>query len=105
MHVDAERTHIGSVAFAGSVIGRVVPGQVVIGSGRRPPRLSATAEASSSDPAKLWSRSGLIRTQFALPVDVAARAYLMERNRTLWDGLPDGVSVRDVEDNDRQFST
>lgn len=40
--------------------------------------------------------SGLIRAQFALPVHTAARAYLTERNQTLWDGLPDGESVRDV---------
>ncbi|WP_141206942.1 hypothetical protein [Streptomyces griseorubiginosus] len=44
---------------------------------------------------RLWVAERLIRIQFPLPVHDAARAYFLDLNRTVWDGLPDGESVRD----------
>lgn len=42
--------------------------------------------------------------QFPLPVHDAARAYFLDLNRTVWEGLPDGESVRDyLEDNRLAF--
>ncbi|MFE1255220.1 hypothetical protein [Streptomyces fungicidicus] len=49
---------------------------------------------------RLWVAERLIRIQFPLPVHDAARAYFLDLNRTVWEGLPDGDSVRDyLEDN------
>ncbi|CAL9328426.1 hypothetical protein SUDANB23_00024 [Streptomyces sp. enrichment culture] len=44
---------------------------------------------------RLWVAERLIRIQFPLPVHDAARAYFLDLNRTVWEGLPDGESVRD----------
>ncbi|MFD8540384.1 hypothetical protein [Streptomyces rubrogriseus] len=53
---------------------------------------------------KLWVAERLIRIQFPLPVHDAARAYFLDLNRTVWEGLPDGESVRDyLEDNRLAF--
>lgn len=53
---------------------------------------------------KLWVAERLIRVQFPLPVHDAARAYFLDLNRTVWEGLPDGESVRDyLEDNRLAF--
>ncbi|GAX58717.1 hypothetical protein [Streptomyces olivochromogenes] len=49
---------------------------------------------------RLWVAERLIRNQFPLPVHDAARKYFLDLNRTMWEGLPDGESVRDdLEDN------
>lgn len=49
---------------------------------------------------RLWVAERLIRIQFPLPVHDAARAYFLDLNRTVWESLPDGESVRDyLEDN------
>ncbi|MEW1567300.1 hypothetical protein AB0454_30500 [Streptomyces sp. NPDC093509] len=53
---------------------------------------------------RLWVAERLIRIQFPLPVHDAARAYFLDLNRTVWEGLPDGGSVRDhLEDNRLAF--
>lgn len=53
---------------------------------------------------RLWVAERLIRIQFPLPVHDAARAYFLDLNRTVWQGLPDGESVRDyMEDNRLAF--
>jgi hypothetical protein len=53
---------------------------------------------------KLWVAERLIRVQFPLSVHDAARAYFLDLNRTVWEGLPDGESVRDyLEDNRLAF--
>lgn len=53
---------------------------------------------------RLWVAERLIRIQFPLPVHDAARKYFLDLNRTVWEGLPDGESVRDyVEDNRLAF--
>ncbi|MFJ9152674.1 hypothetical protein ACIRP7_32505 [Streptomyces sp. NPDC102270] len=44
---------------------------------------------------RLWVAERLIRVQFPLPVHEAARAYFLDLNRTVWEGLPEGESVRD----------
>ncbi|MFI9220885.1 hypothetical protein [Streptomyces werraensis] len=50
---------------------------------------------------RLWVAERLIRIQFPLPVHDAARAYFLDLNRTVWEGLPDGESVRDYLENNR----
>jgi hypothetical protein len=50
---------------------------------------------------RLWVAERLIRMQFPLPVHDAARAYFLDLNRTVWEGLPDGESVRDYLENNR----
>lgn len=50
---------------------------------------------------KLWVAERLIRVQFPLPVHDAARAYFLDLNRTVWEGLPDGDSVRVYLENNR----
>ncbi|MBD0742240.1 hypothetical protein BG418_12205 [Streptomyces sp. CBMA152] len=53
---------------------------------------------------RLWVAERLLRIQFPLPVHDAARAYFLDLNRTVWEGLPDGESVRDyLEDNRLAF--
>ncbi|WP_413757327.1 hypothetical protein [Streptomyces sp. MMBL 11-3] len=53
---------------------------------------------------RLWVVERLIRIQFPLPVHDAARAYFLDLNRTVWEGLPEGESVRDhLEDNRLAF--
>ncbi|MGW2020458.1 hypothetical protein [Streptomyces sp. NPDC001927] len=53
---------------------------------------------------RLWVAERLVRIQFPLPVHDAARAYFLDLNRTVWEGLPDGESVRDyLEDNRLAF--
>ncbi|KUN00120.1 hypothetical protein AQI95_35775 [Streptomyces yokosukanensis] len=53
---------------------------------------------------RLWVAERLIRIQFPLPVHDAARAYFLDLNRTVWESLPDGESVRDyLEDNRLAF--
>ncbi|MFE3854396.1 hypothetical protein ACFXPN_25065 [Streptomyces griseorubiginosus] len=44
---------------------------------------------------RLWVAERLIRVQFPLPVHEAARAHFLDLNRTVWEGLPEGESVRD----------
>lgn len=44
---------------------------------------------------QLWVAERLIRIQFPLPVHDAARAYFLDLNRVVWDGLSEGESVRD----------
>ncbi|UYQ66806.1 hypothetical protein [Streptomyces peucetius] len=39
---------------------------------------------------RLWVAERLVRIQFPLPVHEAARAYFLDLNRTVWEGLPDG---------------
>ncbi|MGW5464189.1 hypothetical protein [Streptomyces sp. NPDC003996] len=50
---------------------------------------------------RLWVAERLIRIQFPLPVHDAARAYFLDLNRTVWQGLPDGESVRDYLEGNR----
>jgi hypothetical protein len=50
---------------------------------------------------KLWVAERLIRVQFPLPVHDAARAYFLDLNRTVWQGLPVGESVRDYLEANR----
>jgi hypothetical protein len=50
---------------------------------------------------RLWVAERLIRIQFPLSVHDAARAYFLDLNRTVWEGLPDGESVRDFLEGNR----
>jgi hypothetical protein len=50
---------------------------------------------------RLWVAERLIRIQFPLSVYDAARAYFLDLNRTVWEGLPDGESVRDYLEGNR----
>ncbi|MGW4231729.1 hypothetical protein ACWEF9_20950 [Streptomyces sp. NPDC004980] len=53
---------------------------------------------------RLWVAERLIRIQFPLTVHDAARAYFLDLNRTVWEGLPEGEGVRDhLEDNRLAF--
>ncbi|WP_052443266.1 hypothetical protein [Streptacidiphilus neutrinimicus] len=53
---------------------------------------------------RLWVAERLIRIQFPLPVHDAARAYFLDLNRTVWEGLPERENVRDyLEDNRLAF--
>lgn len=54
--------------------------------------------------ARFWVADRLIRIQFPLSVHDAAHAHFLDLNRTVWEGLPDGESVRDyLEDNRLAF--
>ncbi len=50
---------------------------------------------------RLWVAERLIRIQFPLPVHDAARAYFLDLNKTVWEGLPDDASVRDYLEENR----
>lgn len=50
---------------------------------------------------RLWVAERMIRLQFPLPVHDAARAYFLDLNRVVWEGLPDGESVRDYLEGSR----
>lgn len=50
---------------------------------------------------RLWVAERLIRIQFPLPVHDAARAYFLDLNRTVWEGLPAEESVRDYLEGNR----
>jgi hypothetical protein len=50
---------------------------------------------------RLWVAERLIRLQFPLPVHDAARAYFLDLNRAVWEGLPEGESVRDYLEGNR----
>jgi hypothetical protein len=50
---------------------------------------------------RLWVAERLIRLQFPLPVHDAARAYFLDLNRVVWDGLPGDESVRDYLERNR----
>jgi hypothetical protein len=53
---------------------------------------------------RLWVAERMIRLLFPLPVHDAARAYFLDLNRVVWNGLPEGESVRDyLEDNRLAF--
>ncbi|MFD0069120.1 hypothetical protein ACFVJ9_50455, partial [Streptomyces sp. NPDC127574] len=53
---------------------------------------------------RLWVAERLLRIQFPLPVHDAARKDCRDLNRTVWEGLPEGESVRDyLEDNRLAF--
>ena len=45
--------------------------------------------------AGFWVADRLIRIQFPLSVHDAAHAHFLDLNRAVWEGLPDGESVRD----------
>lgn len=54
--------------------------------------------------ARFWVADRLVRIQFPLPVHEAAHAHFLDLNRAVWEGLPDGESVRDyLEDNRLAF--
>ncbi|MFF9155138.1 hypothetical protein ACF1AB_23245 [Streptomyces sp. NPDC014846] len=50
---------------------------------------------------RFWVADRLIRIQFPPPVHDAAHAPFLELNRTVWEGLPDGGSVRDYLEGNR----
>ncbi|HET8661717.1 MAG TPA: hypothetical protein VFM55_22320 [Micromonosporaceae bacterium] len=50
---------------------------------------------------RLWVAERMIRLQLPLPVHDAARAYFLDLNRVVWEGLPDGGSVRDYLEDSR----
>ena len=50
---------------------------------------------------RLWVAERLIRIQFPPAVHDSARAYFLDLNRTVWEGLPDGESVRDYLEHNR----
>jgi len=50
---------------------------------------------------RLWVAERMIRLLFPLPVHDAARAYFLDLNRVVWEGLPSGESVRDYLEANR----
>jgi hypothetical protein len=53
---------------------------------------------------RLWVAERMMRILFPLPVHDAALAYFLDLNRVVWEGLPDGESVRDyLEAHRRDF--
>ncbi|MFD8376651.1 hypothetical protein ACFV2Z_38890 [Streptomyces sp. NPDC059688] len=50
---------------------------------------------------RFWVADRLIRIQFPPPVHDAAHAHFLDLNRTVWEGLPDGESVRDYLEGNR----
>jgi hypothetical protein len=50
---------------------------------------------------RLWVAERMIRVLFPLPVHDAARAYFLDLNRVVWEGLPAGESVRDYLEENR----
>jgi hypothetical protein len=50
---------------------------------------------------RLWVAERMLRLLFPLPVHDAARSYFLHLNRVVWEGLPDGESVRDYLENSR----
>jgi hypothetical protein len=44
---------------------------------------------------RLWIAERMIRVVFPLPVHDAARAYFLDLNRAVWEGLPAGENLRD----------
>lgn len=74
---------------------------------RRPPDWDDTSTwflATQDAMNRLWVAERLIRIQFPLHAYDAARKHFLDLNRTVWEGLPDGESVRDyLEDNRLAF--
>lgn len=50
---------------------------------------------------RLWVSERLIRLLFPLSVHDAARAYFLDLNKVVWQGPPDGESVRDYLEANR----
>ncbi|MBD3578746.1 MULTISPECIES: hypothetical protein [Streptomyces] len=50
---------------------------------------------------RLWVADRLLRIQFPQHVHDAAHAHFLDLNRTVWQGLPDGESVRDYLEGNR----
>ncbi|MFF2024951.1 hypothetical protein ACFVW2_24480 [Streptomyces sp. NPDC058171] len=50
---------------------------------------------------RFWVADRLIRIQFLTPVCDAAHAHFLDLNRAVWEGLPDGESVRDYLEGNR----
>lgn len=50
---------------------------------------------------RLWVAERMIRLHFPLSVHAAARTYFLDLNRVVWQGLPDGASVRDYLEDHR----
>ncbi|MFB8754388.1 hypothetical protein [Streptomyces nigra] len=50
---------------------------------------------------RFWVADRLIRVQFPLPVHDAAHAHFLDLNRAVWEGLPEGESVRDFLEDRR----
>lgn len=50
---------------------------------------------------RFWVADRLIRIQFPAPVHEAAHDHFLDLNRTVWEGLPDGESVRDYLEGNR----
>ncbi|NEY32645.1 hypothetical protein GTU99_10650 [Streptomyces sp. PRKS01-65] len=50
---------------------------------------------------RFWVADRLIRVQFPPPVHEAAHAHFLDLNRTVWEGLPEGESVRDYLEGNR----
>lgn len=50
---------------------------------------------------RVWVSERLIRLMFTLAVHEAARAYFLALNLVVWEGLPDGESVRDYLEANR----
>lgn len=50
---------------------------------------------------RLWVAERMIRLLFPLPVHEAARAYFLDLNRVVWEGLPAGEVVRDYLESNR----
>jgi hypothetical protein len=50
---------------------------------------------------RLWVDERMIRLLFPPPVHDAARAYFLDLNRAVWQGLPAGESVRDFLEANR----
>jgi hypothetical protein len=50
---------------------------------------------------RLWVAERMLRLLFPLPLHDAARSYFLDLNRVVWEGLPDGESVRDYLEDSR----
>lgn len=50
---------------------------------------------------QLWVAERMIRLLFPIPVHDAARAYFLVLNGAVWEGVPDGLSARDLFEQPR----
>ncbi|MGC4851789.1 hypothetical protein ACLQ3F_31545 [Micromonospora sp. DT15] len=50
---------------------------------------------------RFWVAERMIRLSFPIPVHDAARAYFLVLNGAVWEGVPEGQSVRDLLEEPR----
>ena len=50
---------------------------------------------------RLWVAERMVRVLFPLPVHDAARAYFLVLNGAVWEGVPEGESLRESMEEPR----